>query len=92
MIADYFPGERGNCWIWTGGMSRGYGHVRSGNKMLAVHRTAFELQNGIEVPNGLDVCHHCDNPSCVRDTHLFAGRIFKICKMPFVKVEQGFTK
>lgn len=84
--------ERGNCWIWTGGRSRGYGHVRSGNKMLAVHRTAFELQNGIEVPNGLDVCHHCDNPSCVRDTHLFAGTDFQNLQDAVRKGRAGFHK
>jgi hypothetical protein len=69
--------ELGNCWLWAGAKSRDYGHVRSGSKMLAVHRTAFEIQNHVAVPEDLDVCHRCDNPSCVRGTHLFAGNGFQ---------------
>jgi hypothetical protein len=36
------------------------------------HRYGYELQNG-PISAGLLSCHHCDNPPCVRGTHLFAG-------------------
>lgn len=41
-------------------------------KNIGVHRASWEYHKG-KIPDGLYVCHHCDNPKCFRIEHLFLG-------------------
>lgn len=41
-------------------------------KAYTVHRASWEYHNG-KIPEGMLVCHKCDNPRCFRIEHLFLG-------------------
>jgi hypothetical protein len=61
------------CLEWTGYASRrGYGQITIKGLPVGTHRLAWELAKG-PIPDGLCVCHSCDNPPCCNVEHLFLG-------------------
>jgi hypothetical protein len=65
----FYNGTR--CWEWIAACDR-YGQIKIGGKHETSHRVSWELTYG-PIPEGLFVCHHCDNTLCCNPDHLFLG-------------------
>jgi hypothetical protein len=65
------------CWEWKAARyPSGYGAFALGpnrGKQYA-HRVSEYIANG-PIPDGIHVCHHCDNPPCCNPDHLFRGTV-----------------
>jgi DNA-directed RNA polymerase subunit RPC12/RpoP len=67
------PEPTSGCSLWLGTPNQGYGALLVDGRPRGAHRFALELHLGRRLARHEYACHHCDNPRCIRVSHLFVG-------------------
>ncbi len=78
------PVPNSGCWIWMGALCgydpdsgyhrkvTRYGQTNIDGRSIKAHRASWMQHRG-PIPEGMQVLHHCDVPTCVNPNHLFLG-------------------
>lgn len=66
---DYYEVNNNNCWIFKGGLCKGYGVIERFGKTMSAHRYFYIKYKG-NIQNKLQIDHLCRNTKCVNPEHL----------------------
>jgi hypothetical protein len=67
------PEPNSGCLLWLGGVdAKGYGQTFWQGVNWFAHQAAWMAAHG-PIPAGMCVCHSCDVPSCINESHLWLG-------------------
>jgi hypothetical protein len=82
------------CWEFQGSRRKGYGrfYVDERRGVINASRYALEEKLGRPLRPGMEACHTCDNPACVRPSHLFEGTHQQNCEDRSRKGRSGNVK
>jgi hypothetical protein len=79
------------CELWTGVvLANGYGQLTVSGQRWSAHRWVWTQANG-PIPAGMQVLHHCDNPTCVKLTHLHLGTQADNMREKVTRGRDGYT-
>lgn len=66
---ERYTKSEGDCIVWTGSRSNGYGRIEINKVARPAHRVVYEFFFGPVSPE-LHIDHLCRNPPCVNPVHL----------------------
>lgn len=81
------------CQLWQGSRDTdGYGLKQVDGRLYKAHRIAWQMANGQEIPDGLQVLHICDVRECLNPEHLFLGTLLDNMTDRNTKQRQAFLQ